>query len=919
MDATGVSPVREHIRTACAALFAPGQVTELRVLGVGGHERHSAGGWFDDLDALAQAAEAFDVRGAEGIYVVLNPLHAACLARAANKIKTAAQSKRTSSDRDVLQRHWLPIDLDPTRPAGVSSAIDELQVARDTAKGLVAWLEDELGFPPGIRGLSGNGVHLLYRVDLPNDDAARDLVKGCLAGLAARFDSPATKIDTTVHNASRIWKLYGTVARKGDHTAERPHRRSQLLHTAGRFPTFSDIAPVPAALLEELARLAPATKPTLRRPPARGSGKGAAGNAAGGILFDLDAFMSEHGIVPARTESWDGTGVRHILEHCLFDPSHTGTSAMLGRTPTLGIFYKCLHASCANRTWTDVRALYGIPVRPRRTRGGSGTPGAGDGDDAGEELPNVLLDTNEPRCVDEIIAALADNDGELYVRGGVLVRVRRDIKIDDGVTRPDGAPSINSVSAPNLRLRIGRCATFTKSVKQGDTFAEVPTTVAQQMVYMVHQAGEWPGIRPLYGVSDAPVLRPDGSVFTEPGYDARTGVLHTPSLTLPPIPDTLTQDDAMRAVETLLDVVSDFTFETDEHRSAWLAGLLTPLARFAFQGPSPLFMVDANVRGAGKGLLCQTIARIVLGRDMSVSTYTNDVDELRKKITSIAISGERVILLDNVEGVLGNDVLDRALTATRWRDRVLGQSNEVDLPLNTSWFATGNNISVGADTLRRVIHIRLDVREEHPEHRTGFKHEHLLEWIAEHRAELLQAALIILAGYLREGRPDQELTPFGSFEGWSSVVRSAVVWAGLPDPNATRVHLERVADVVGDSIRDFYSALAAFDPLRLGVIPAELIRTLWPSNSPAPGDSNSIALRTAIETLIGLPPGRLPTARQLGNRFRGLRGRIVDGLCIDTDPVRTGGGMKWRLVGTLPSSAQQTSATQETEDDTRDF
>jgi hypothetical protein len=50
-----------------------------------------------------------------------------------------------------------------------------------------------------------------------------------LQALAARFDDERVKIDQKVANPARIWKLYGTVAAKGDHTADRPHRVSRLL------------------------------------------------------------------------------------------------------------------------------------------------------------------------------------------------------------------------------------------------------------------------------------------------------------------------------------------------------------------------------------------------------------------------------------------------------------------------------------------------------------------------------------------------------------------------------------------------------------------------------------------------------------------------------------------------------------------
>jgi hypothetical protein len=85
------------------------------------------------------------------------------------------------------------------------------------------------GWPEPVVGDSGNGYHLLYRIDLPNDRGSLELVKGVLEALAFKFSDEAVEVDTTTCNAARIWKLYGTTARKGDDAGDRPHRRSRLL------------------------------------------------------------------------------------------------------------------------------------------------------------------------------------------------------------------------------------------------------------------------------------------------------------------------------------------------------------------------------------------------------------------------------------------------------------------------------------------------------------------------------------------------------------------------------------------------------------------------------------------------------------------------------------------------------------------
>jgi hypothetical protein len=203
--------------------MAAGNVHEVRIPKAG--RRGTVAGYFDDAERLADAVLGIDGT-VPGVYLTLNPCNPALLARAANRLQDHAQV--TTSDTDILRRRWLLIDFDPVRPAGISSTNREHGRAIAAACG--AW--DDLrgaGFPDPVVADSGNGAHLLYRLDLPNDSGATDLVRGILGGVAAHCAPDDIAIDQTVFNASRITKLYGTMACKGDNLPDRPHRRSRLL------------------------------------------------------------------------------------------------------------------------------------------------------------------------------------------------------------------------------------------------------------------------------------------------------------------------------------------------------------------------------------------------------------------------------------------------------------------------------------------------------------------------------------------------------------------------------------------------------------------------------------------------------------------------------------------------------------------
>ena len=210
-------------------LIAEDQVFEIRGLG-----QRKYSGFFDHAhinEAAIAALSLSDQIGRDGqwechgVYWTLNPLDPSVLSRRANRVSTVGKDFALARDSDVIRRRWILVDCDPVRTAGVSSAGDELLAAFNLIMDVREHLRTWFPMDP-IFSESGNGFHLLYRVDMPNDDASTKVVRDLLRYLADRFDTERAKIDTSVFNAGRICKLYGTVSRKGDSTVDRPHRRA---------------------------------------------------------------------------------------------------------------------------------------------------------------------------------------------------------------------------------------------------------------------------------------------------------------------------------------------------------------------------------------------------------------------------------------------------------------------------------------------------------------------------------------------------------------------------------------------------------------------------------------------------------------------------------------------------------------------
>jgi hypothetical protein len=327
-----------EIKASLHVLFGAGQVVEVRMPDTP-RARCTTAGYYNDFERLPREVARFAGRG-PGIYVTLNELNPALLARACNRLVEGA--KQTTADNDILRRCWLPLDFDPKRPAGISSTDAEHEAALERARRCRAFLAS-VGWPEPVEGDSGNGAHLLYAIDLPNDPASAELVKLCLQSLAWLFDDALVQLDTSVYNAARIWKLYGTRAAKGDATADRPHRVSRLLS----YPTDRII--VPRDLLEALAQRRPPEQP--RQPWQAKESSRRAGD------FDLARWITEHGLDIAFDGAWQG-GHRWIFEVCPYNHEHTNRSAYIVRWPGGTIGAGCHHNSCQGKGWRELRQLY---------------------------------------------------------------------------------------------------------------------------------------------------------------------------------------------------------------------------------------------------------------------------------------------------------------------------------------------------------------------------------------------------------------------------------------------------------------------------------------------------------------------------------------------------------------------------------
>lgn len=337
-------------------------------------------------------------------------------------------------------------------------------------------------------------------------------------------------------------------------------------------------------------------------------------------------------------------------------------------------------------------------------------------------------------------------------------------------------PRLQPVDGPKMEAFLNRGAEWVREDKDRVVDAWVPPAVVRDMLAI--PLSTLPEVDQIVGL---PVLMPDGRIASERGYAGRGVFVAAPAdvLRIAHESPSRPSPNEVRAALSLLrnDLLGEFPFTDDAGPTHVLAAMLLPIVRPAIEGPTPLHLIDAPSAGTGKGLLAHVIHVVTTGAPPAPTTVPRSEEEMRKKITAMLRARSPVILFDNLNFGLLSDSLAAALTALRWRDRVLSTSVMVDLPNLALWILTANNPSLGRELVRRAVRSRLDSGEERPWLRSGFRHARLDLWVMQHRKQLLRALYVLVQAWRAAGMPAAS-SRLGSFEAWSDVVGGILENAG---------------------------------------------------------------------------------------------------------------------------------------------
>lgn len=286
------------------------------------------------------------------------------------------------------------------------------------------------------------------------------------------------------------------------------------------------------------------------------------------------------------------------------------------------------------------------------------------------------------------------------------------------------------------------------------------------------------GLRTLRGVTHTPMIRKDGSILDQPGFDVATGFLYLPSVEVPTVPGHPVAAEVAAAVTLLRGVIDEFKWAGEHDEVNFLGLLLTPLLRELCPPPYKLAAIMARQPGSGKSLLAEIIRGVHGG--VFRSEMPHDDAELAKSLTGIlTCTTAPVVQFDNVGGIVRSSRLAGLLTSNVYSDRVLGSTNQVDMANDRLWLLTGNNLAFGGDLIRRTLWVTIDPGVPDPHLRTGFKIVNIPLYVAEHRGEIIRALLILVRAWVIAGGR-KTLRSSDSYAMWSATVRAILAHAGVP-------------------------------------------------------------------------------------------------------------------------------------------
>jgi len=166
--------------------------------------------------------------------------------------------------------------------------------------------------------------------------------------LSIEFSDDKVEVDKTTYNPSRICRLYGTIACKGDNIPTRPHRQARIISIRGEgeIVTISQITKIVSKLQDKHNINTEVTAEITNKKLKNVNKK-----------KDVAEWLEKYEIqVSHRKEEADK--IIYVLKQCPWNEEHTDKSAYVIQYNNGNIVAGCHHNSCSENNWSTLRSKY---------------------------------------------------------------------------------------------------------------------------------------------------------------------------------------------------------------------------------------------------------------------------------------------------------------------------------------------------------------------------------------------------------------------------------------------------------------------------------------------------------------------------------------------------------------------------------
>lgn len=493
-----------------------------------------------------------------------------------------------------------------------------------------------------------------------------------------------------------------------------------------------------------------------------------------------------------------------------------------------------------------------------------------------------VVDVNDDRLV--VINRLVDalrtgNDSErIYSFGGRLAHT-----VTDPETGGTVAEILSDKNDQGLLNLLSRSAQMI-SVTQRGASAAWPESKTLSALY-----GRHTDFRTLRRIAPSPIVRSDHTIAATEGYDEQSKVLLDLDGLEIDIPEDPSSDEVAAAVTLLMDEwLGDFPFASEVDKANTLGFILTyPLRELVTL--VPLAVVSAKSMGTGKSKLVSLVVRLFTRNAApEMDSLPSTEEETRKQITTLLQKAPPYLIFDESPEIGGKSI-NRLTTARTWSDRLLGGNQRASLPNEAVAVATGNNVEIYGDTIRRYYPIELFYDGENPEDRpeSAFRHSDIEAWTDEHHSELLTAVFTLIRAWQVAGRP-KRATSFGSFERWEAVVGGVIENAGVQGFLGNLAEHRKSADFEAG----LWSAHCAW---LVKKFPTGKFTTRSVVSEMTRRESNRVSVRPDADLPpgVGASPSDPSYPAQLGKLYHSRQGGWFGGYRITKAEGKTGNQTKW--------------------------